>query len=238
MLADKLGIRFEQFLECIKPLVDLPDPEQEEDAHGEAWEDLAERLEQASAEGIVDYVRERVTHAIETRQYDKGRELAGFAGMGDELRRIHQAQLGDIYERWRSTEDRKARRDLYGEFRGVDLQSVEDDPRVNELRSANALDDIREVYRFKHRVKSGEALSHALDILERSQINLRDLDSELFSQVHADAVNKVERVATADRWNPEEGARQARRLIERYLEDGILDFGHDTPLIDKFTRGQ
>ncbi|MBI2551692.1 hypothetical protein HYW17_00115 [Candidatus Uhrbacteria bacterium] len=239
MMADTLGVRFGQFLECALSLEDLPDPKKDEDAYGAAYENLVERLEKASAQEIVEYVRGRVAHAIETQQYDEGRAVARFAGMGDELMRINQAWLADLYKRWQDAKDQKTRRKIYNEFNASWPYAVEENnPQAKVLREWKALDDIRELYRFKRKVKSGEALEGALAVLERSKIKLRNLDPKLFAQVHADAVKDVERVATMRRFAPEQDAQKARRLIEQYLEIGVFDFEQDEDLIDRFTQTQ
>lgn len=242
MEDDVFGTRFDEFLaEHVRPLAILPDPNKNEDVYIKAWDELVEHLEHASAEELVAYVWELVTRAIETQQYTKARNLACFAGMNEAEKHVNQAWLDNLYRRWQSTNEQAQRRKLCEEFiDNRDIYGIQNDQRFEEIRCWDTLDKIRELYRFKNKMKSGEAFAMAMPLIQKFRTNLRELDPELFSQVHTDAVKEVERASSADDLyeGGERSMRQARDLIEKYLDLGILDFEQDEQLIDQFTKTQ
>lgn len=236
MMADETGLRFDEFLEYVQPLAELPDPKEDEDAFAEAWNGLIDRLEKATAEELIAFTRERITLAIQSKQLSKARRLARFLRMDDEVKRINAAWLDDVYQRFKAAKERPERREISQEHSLGDHQGIANDPRSKEIRESNFLDEIQEVYRFKNKIRSGAALACAGDVLRRSKINLRDLDPELFSQVHADAVKHIEQIARANSFGTEGDAQKARSLIEEYINLGIFDFEQDEALIDRFTQ--
>lgn len=240
MMNDSTGLKFDHFLELARPLADLPDQTADEDGYWDGWVQLEERLGQAEATELAVFVRERIQHAIVTQKFSEGRRLAAFAGMEDAIVEIDKAWLEDFYKRFQAMNDHQERRAMLKSFVQLQLHGIEQDPRVKELKDIYCLEEIRELYRFKTKVKSLEAFMQAVDWLKRLKINLRVLSPELFSQVHADAVSMVNgtRVTATDAYNKDISEERLRRLIEEYLDLGIFDFEQDEALIDRYTKTQ